>query len=168
MNSDNYDTLLADIALVKEQLFKQSKVLDSIENDVKLLLMMYGGDVKKADAKDDKIPMRHLVDNLPNDQLLDEFEHTEGTYKDYSRMTHDSLSEAEIKSFEAGQKGEIYRPADEDEHPPMTFAQAVEQTVARRKGGLSAAVENWPTDDELDKQEAEELKAYKEHFTEEL
>lgn len=52
MNSDNYDTLLADIALVKEQLFKQSKVLDSIENDVKLLLMMYGGDVKKADAKD--------------------------------------------------------------------------------------------------------------------
>jgi len=42
-------------------------VLDTIENEVKLLLMMYGGDVKKADAKDGKIPMRHLVDNLPND-----------------------------------------------------------------------------------------------------
>lgn len=164
--------------------------------------MMYNGDVKKADTKDSKIPkdgkipMRHLVDNLPNDQLLDEFEHTEGTYKDYSRMTHDTLSDEEIKSFEAGQKGEVYEPepmckcpkyedADEDENPPMSFAQAVkqiaqavEQTVARRKGGLSAAVEKLPTDDELDKQEAEELmecclrehhcKAYKEHFTEEL
>ena len=117
---------------------------------------MYGGDVKKADAKDDKILMRHLVDNLPNDQMLDEFEHTEGTYKDYSRMTCDSLSEAELK---LAKKGEIYRPADEDKHLPMTFAQAVEQAVARRKGDLSVAVEKWPTDDELDKQEANE------HFT---
>lgn len=163
MNSDNYDMLLADIACIKEYLFKQTKVLDSIENDVKLLLMMHDSDLKKADVKDDKIPMMHLVDKLPNDKLLDEFEHTEGTYKDYSRMTHDTLSDEEIKSFEAGQKGEVYEPEPMCKCPKYEDADADEDEVeiCPRKSGLSSAVDRWPTDEELDKIEAEELKAYK-------
>lgn len=165
MNSDNYDMLLADIAFIKEQLFKQSKTLNSIENDVKLLLMS-NSDVKNDDVKDDKIPMMHLVDKLPNDKLLDEFEHTEGTYKDYSRMTHDTLSDEEIKSFEAGQKGEVYEPEPMCKCPK--YADEDEVEICPRKSGLSSAVDRWPTDEELDKIEAEELKAYKKHFTEVL
>ena len=159
MNMDSYDALLSDVDCIKEQLFAMSKHINVIENTVNLILMAVGD--KERTHKEEKIPMKKLVDVLPNDRLLDEFEHTEGTYKDYSKISNDQLTETEIKSFEAGQRGEIYSPEQEQS---TTFAEAVEQTVARRKGSWATASEHWPTDEELDAQEEAELTAYKKHL----
>lgn len=86
----------------EEQLNKLDAVYDNMVNDA------------KAETVETK---KSIFENLPNDKVLDELEHSEGTYKDYAINENDTLSKDEIVAYHKGYKDTAYSNAADESQP---------------------------------------------------